>query len=37
MAKITMNMFPNVNVPDVCTGKFTDLPATDWGCKYAEA
>jgi hypothetical protein len=36
MLKVMMNL-SSVEVSDTCTGKFSDLPATDWGCKYAEA
>jgi hypothetical protein len=35
-AKIAMNL-SSVEVTDTCEGKFSDLPASDWGCKYAEA
>lgn len=24
-------------ISKICTGKFKDLPSSDWGCKYAEA
>jgi hypothetical protein len=27
----------SVEVTETCEGKFSDLPKTDWGCKYAEA
>jgi hypothetical protein len=36
MAKITMNM-TSYDVPDQCEGKFSDLKASDWQCKYVEA
>lgn len=36
MLKVMMNL-SSVEVSDTCEGKFSDLPATDWGCKYAEA
>lgn len=36
MLKVMMNL-SNVTVDDTCTGKFADLPSSDWGCKYAEA
>jgi hypothetical protein len=36
MAKVMMNL-AGVEVEDTCEGKFADLPAGDWGCKYAEA
>lgn len=36
MLKVMMNL-SSVEVTDTCEGKFSDLPATDWGCKYAEA
>jgi hypothetical protein len=36
MLKVMMNL-SSVEVSETCTGKFSDLPATDWGCKYAEA
>lgn len=35
-AKVTLNLAGEV-VTDVCTWKYSDLPSTDWGCKYAEA
>lgn len=36
MLKVMMNL-SSVEVTDACEGKFSDLPASDWGCKYAEA
>jgi hypothetical protein len=36
MLKVMMNL-SSVAVSDTCEGKFSDLPKTDWGCKYAEA
>ncbi|MDD5769333.1 MAG: S-layer homology domain-containing protein [Candidatus Gracilibacteria bacterium] len=36
MLKVMMNL-SSVEVGDTCEGKFADLPASDWGCKYAEA
>ena len=36
MLKIMMKL-STVTVDDSCEGKFADLPASDWGCKYAEA
>lgn len=36
MLKVMMNLNGST-VENKCEGKFTDLPATDWGCKYAEA
>ncbi|MDD4151377.1 MAG: S-layer homology domain-containing protein [Candidatus Gracilibacteria bacterium] len=36
MLKVMMNLSDST-VENKCEGKFTDLPATDWGCKYAEA
>lgn len=36
MLKVMMNL-SSVEVSDTCEGKFSDLPASDWGCKYAEA
>lgn len=36
LAKITMNL-SSVEVMDVCNGLYSDLPSSDWGCKYAEA
>jgi len=37
MLKVMVNMAtPKLTVENKCEGKFTDLPATDWGCKYAE-
>lgn len=36
MLKVMMNL-SSVEVTDTCEGKFSDLPASDWGCKYAEA
>jgi hypothetical protein len=36
MLKVMMNL-SSVEVTDTCEGKFSDLPKTDWGCKYAEA
>jgi hypothetical protein len=36
MAKIVMNM-TSYEVLDQCEGKFSDLKASDWQCKYVEA
>ena len=36
MLKVMMNL-SSVEVTETCEGKFADLPASDWGCKYAEA
>jgi hypothetical protein len=36
MLKVMMNL-SSVEVADTCEGKFSDLVASDWGCKYAEA
>jgi len=36
MAKVMINL-AEIEVTDSCEGKFADLPAGDWGCKYAEA
>ncbi|MDA9128924.1 S-layer homology domain-containing protein [Candidatus Gracilibacteria bacterium] len=36
MLKVMMNL-SGKTVVDSCTGKFSDLDASDWGCKYAEA
>lgn len=36
MLKVMMNL-SSVEVSDTCEGKFSDLPKSDWGCKYAEA
>lgn len=36
MLKVMMNL-SSVEVTETCEGKFSDLPASDWGCKYAEA
>ena len=36
MLKVMMNI-SGKSFPDVCTGKFEDMKANDWGCKYAEA
>lgn len=36
MLKVMVNL-GGVTVENKCEGKFTDLPASDWGCKYAEA
>jgi len=35
MLKVMVNL-AGVTVENKCEGKFADLPATDWGCKYAE-
>lgn len=35
MLKVMMNL-SLIKVWDTCTGKFTDLPKSDWWCKYAE-
>ena len=36
MLKVMMNL-SSVEGTETCEGKFSDLPASDWGCKYAEA
>lgn len=36
MLKVMMNL-SSVEVGDTCEWKFSDLPKSDWGCKYAEA
>lgn len=36
MLKVMMNV-SGKSVPDSCMGKFNDMDASDWGCKYAEA
>lgn len=36
MLKVMMKLSSTVTVVDNCEGKFADLPASDWGCKYAE-
>lgn len=36
MAKITMKLSEQ-EVSDMCEGKFSDLTASNWACKYAEA
>ncbi len=36
MAKVTLKL-SGLNVWENCTGMFSDLNASDWGCKYAEA
>ena len=36
MAKVTLKL-SNINISDVCSLKFEDLKAWDWGCKYAES
>jgi len=36
MLKIMMNL-SSVDVENTCEGKFSDLGASDWGCKYAES
>ncbi len=36
MLKVMMNL-SGKDVSDTCSGKFSDLSASDWGCKYAEA
>lgn len=33
--KVMMNL-SSITVENNCAGKFSDLPATDWACKYAE-
>ncbi len=33
--KVMMNL-SSITVEDNCAGKFSDLPASDWACKYAE-
>ena len=35
MLKVMVNL-AGLTVENKCEGKFTDLPSTDWGCKYAE-
>jgi hypothetical protein len=37
--KLAMNLAScqAVTVSDTCTGKFSDLASSDWGCKYAES
>lgn len=36
MLKVMMNLSWNT-VTDSCSGAFSDLSSSDWGCKYAEA
>lgn len=36
MAKVTMKL-SETEVADMCEGKYSDLAAADWACKYAEA
>ena len=36
MLKVMMNLSWK-SFPDTCTGRFQDMQASDWGCKYAEA
>lgn len=36
MLKVMMNL-SSVTVTNTCEGKYADLSALDWGCKYAEA
>ena len=36
MVKVAMNI-SGKSVPNTCSGDFTDLNSSDWGCKYAEA
>lgn len=36
MIKVAMNISGR-EVPETCTGEFSDLDASDFGCKYAEA
>ena len=36
MLKVMMNL-SGKTVTDTCTGKFSDMNGSDWGCKYAEA
>jgi hypothetical protein len=36
MAKVTMKLSEE-DVSETCAGKFSDLVAADWACKYAEA
>ncbi|MCE2507637.1 MAG: S-layer homology domain-containing protein [Nitrosopumilaceae archaeon] len=36
MAKVTMNLSSS-DVTNSCQEIFSDLPSSDWGCKYAEA
>ena len=35
MLKVMMNL-SGKSVASTCSGKFSDLPSSDWGCKYAE-
>ncbi|MDD5770106.1 MAG: alpha-2-macroglobulin family protein, partial [Candidatus Gracilibacteria bacterium] len=35
MLKIMLNI-AGIKPDNICKGKFADLPASDWGCKYAE-
>ena len=35
MLKVMMKL-SSIQVEDACQGKFADLKASDWGCKYAE-
>ena len=35
MLKVTMKL-SGKDVVDTCSGKFSDMPSSDWGCKYAE-
>ena len=39
LAKLAMNLAScqAVTVTDSCTGVYSDLPSSDWGCKYAES
>ena len=36
MLKVMMNI-SGKNVTDTCSGNFSDVGSSDWGCKYAEA
>lgn len=36
MLKVMMNL-SGKSIATTCSGKFKDLPSSDWGCKYAEA
>lgn len=35
MSKVTLKL-SGLNVVETCTGVFSDLNSSDWGCKYAE-
>ncbi len=36
MLKVMMNL-SGKSIWNTCSGKFSDMPGSDWGCKYAEA